>query len=110
MKKKKHNKIFGYIFYLLFVSFLVIYFSELTGYYEYQNHKKTALTEEQIRQFEIDVKSGKEVDLDKYLIAENKTYNNTLSKLASKFSDSISDVVKNGVETAFKFLSKFVDD
>ena len=57
MKKNKKNKIFKFIFGLFFMSFLVIYFSELTGYYEYQNYKKTSLTEEQIKKFEEDVKS-----------------------------------------------------
>lgn len=110
MKKKKKNRIFRYIFMVLFISFLVIYFSELTGYYEYQNYKKATLTEEQIKQFESDVASGKEVDLNKYLVVENKSYNNKLSKIASKLSDGISDIVKDGVENTFKFLSKLVDE
>lgn len=110
MKKNKKNKIFKYIFMVFFMSFLVIYFSELTGYYEYQNYKKAALTEEQIKQFEQDVASGKEVDLNKYLVVETKSYNNKLSKIASKLSDGISDIVKDGVENTFKFLSKLVEE
>ena len=105
MKKKKNNK-----FLMLFMSFLVIYFSEITGYYEYQNHKKTTLTEEQIRKFENDVENGKEIDLNQYLVVENKNYNNKLSKAASKLSDGISNVVKKGVESTFKFLSNLVEE
>lgn len=109
MKKDKKNKIYKFIFLIFFMSFLVIYFSELTGYYEYQNHQKTTLTEEQIRKFEEDVKNGNEVDINKYLVVDTKKYNNTLSKLASKLSDNISKIVNNGVEYTFKYISKIID-
>lgn len=108
MKKKKKNKVYRFIFMVFFMSFLVIYFSELTGYYEYQNHKKATLTEEQIKKFESDVASGKEVDINEYLVVDNRTYNNKLSKLTSKLSDAISNIVQSGVENTFKFLSKLV--
>ena len=110
MKKNKINIFYKYIFYLFFISFLVIYFSELTGYYEYSNYQKKSLTEEQIREFEEDVKNGKEVDVNKYLNTNIKKYNNTLSKLASKLSDSISNTVNNGVEYTFKYISKLIDE
>lgn len=110
MKKNKKNKIFKFIFMIFFMSFLVIYFSELTGYYEYQNYKKTTLTEEQIKKFEQDVKNGKEVDINKYLEKEEKKYNNKLSSFSNKFSTTISDIVQSGVDNTFKFLSKFVEN
>lgn len=110
MKKNNKNKIYKFIFLIFFMSFLVIYFSELTGYYEYQNHQKTTLTEEQIRKFEEDVKNGNEVDINKYLVVDTKKYNNTLSKLASKLSDNISKIVNNGVEYTFKYISKIIDE
>lgn len=110
MKKKKQNKIFKFIFMILFFSFLVIYFSEITGYYQYQNHKKATLTQEQIKKFEDDVASGKQVDINEYLIKNDKTYNNNLSKLTSKLSDYISQIVEGGVKNTFKFLSKLIDE
>ena len=109
MKKQTKTKIFKFVFMVFFLSFLVIYFSELTGYYEYQNHKKAALTEEQIKKFESDVASGKEVDLEEYLASDTTTYNNKLSKLTSKLSDGISTLVENGVENTFKLLSNLVE-
>jgi len=108
-KNDKKTKLYKFIFMIFFFSFLVVYFSELTGYYEYQNHKKTTLTHEQIKQFESDVASGKEVDINEYLVIENKDYNNGLSKLTSKLSDGISSLVQSGVENTFKFLSRLVD-
>lgn len=110
MKKDKKNKLYKFIFYVFFISFLVIYFSELTGYYEYTNYKKAALTEEQIKKFEEDVKNGTEVDINEYLVVDTKKYNNTLSNLASKLSDGISKLVNNGVEYTFKYISKLIEE
>ena len=109
MKKDKKNKIYKFIFMVLFISFLVIYFSELTGYYEYHNYKKATLTEEQIKQFESDVASGKEVDINDYLLVEDNKYNNSLSNLTSSLSNGISNLITSGVDNTFKFLSKLVD-
>ena len=109
MKKNNKDKLYKFIFIVFFFSFLVVYLSELTGYYEYHNYKKTALTEEQIKKFENDVKNGNEVDINEYLVVDNKKYDNTLSKFASKLSDGISELVNNGVEYAFKYISKLVE-
>lgn len=110
MKKDKKNKMYKFIFMVFFISFIVVYFSELTGYYEYQNHKKSTLTEEKIKQFEKDVAEGKEVDINDYVVVETKNYNNGLSKLTSKLSDGISSLVQSGVENTFKFLSNLVEE
>ena len=109
MKKKKKNKIYNFIFMIFFLSFLVIYLAGITGYYEYENYKYTALTKEQIKQFEKDVANGKEVDIKDYLIKNDKRYNNNLSKLSNKLSNGISLLVQKGVESTFKFLSNLVE-
>lgn len=109
MKIIKKGKIIKFIFYTLFFSFLIVYFSELTGYYEYQNYKKAELTKEQIEEFENDIKEGKNVDINNYLVIDNKKYNNSLSKITSKISNGISNIVFSGVENTFKFLSRLID-
>lgn len=109
MKKKKSNKFLNFIFIILLLSFLVVYFSEITGYYEFQNHKQTVLTEEQIKQYEKDIASGKEIDLIEYLSVDTVSYKTNLSKIMSKISEGISKIVQSGVETTFKFLSNLVE-
>lgn len=109
MKKKKIN-IGKIIFYIFLTSFLIIYLSETTGYYEYQNHIKTSLTEEQIKKFEADIKSGNKIDINKYLDTNKKKYNNNLSIIASKLSDSISNLINSGVKYTFKYISKLIDE
>ena len=110
MKKSREYRIFRFIFMVLLISFMVVYFSELAGYYEYHNNKKAELTEEQIQKFEQDIKDGKEVDIQEYLVIDNKNYGNTLSKFASSLSKEISKFVQDGVENTFKYLSKLVDE
>ena len=109
MNKKKIN-IGKIIFYVFLTSFLIIYLFEITGYYEYQNHIKTSLTEEQIKKFEADIKLGNKVDINKYLDTNKKKYNNNLSTIASKLSDSLSNLINNGVKYTFKYISKLIDE
>ena len=106
----KKNKLINFVGIFLFFSFVVIYLLELTGYYEYQNHKRTVLTEEQIKKFEKDVANGKEIDINEYLIINETKYNNSLSNLTAKLSTGISNIVQSGVESTFKVLSKLVEN
>ena len=50
-----YKKIFHGFIWLLFFSFLVLYFAQAGGYYEDLNNKKSSLTEEKVKQFEKDV-------------------------------------------------------
>ena len=107
--KKKKNRLFKIVFWMFFLSFTLIYFSEVTGYYEYKNYQKKAMTNEQIKQFESDVKKGKKVDLDEYVKEDTANYNNKLSDAANSLSNGISKIVKGGVENTFKLLTNLVD-
>ena len=109
MKKKKFN-LFKTILYILIFIYLTIFISANTGYYEYKNHKKTVLTEEQIRKFELDIQNGEYVDINEYLIKNDYTYKNKVSMFTIKLSDKISNIVSSGVKATFKWISKFVDE
>ena len=108
--KKKKNKLLKFVFSIFLLSFIIVYFSEITGYYEYQNNKKMILTEEQRKKYEEDIKNNKQIDLNSYLVIEEINYNNSLSRFTSKMSDNISKLVKNSVEYVFNSISKFVDE
>lgn len=109
MKKKKFNMFKIVLFGLIFI-YLIIFISADTGYYKYKNYKKTALTEEQIKKFEADIKNGVEIDINNYLIKEDYSYKNKLSILTFKLSNKISEIVTSGVKSTFKFISKFIDE
>ena len=66
--KKTITKIFWKFFLMLLIGFTAIYISEATGYYEFEQHNKKVLTEEKIKQFEKDVKEGREIKVENYKI------------------------------------------
>lgn len=103
-------KIFKWNFTFLLVIFLTLYFSQLTGYYEYQNYQKMVMTEEQIKQFEQDIKDGKEVDIKDYVVNINRDYGNSLSNLGMSISNIISNTVKNGIIKLFSSISGMVNE
>ena len=106
----KKNKIFKYIFILLLITYLTLYFSGISGYYEYQNYQKMTLTEEQIAKFEQDVKDGKEVDVEDYIVEERIDYNNKLADTGKKLSFTISDTMNTILTKVFSFLAGFMTE
>lgn len=104
----KKNKIFKALFSLLLIVYLVIYVASSSGYYEYKNYKKMTLTEEQIEKFENDVKEGKEVNVEDYVIEETNVYDNRIAKVGKKLSFMISDTLSGVLSKSFKALSKFI--
>lgn len=109
-KIKIYKKIFKYCFTFLSITFLTLYLSQATGYYEYEQHRKSTFTSDQIKQFESDVAAGKKVDINDYLENANKDYSNKVSDLGYNVSDSIGKYVKMGIEGAFGALNKLVEE
>lgn len=110
-KKKKSiwSKIFSKIFLAFFFAFLTLYIAGLSGYYEYELHKKVILTEEKIAKFEQDVAAGNMVDLKDYLTEEEVNYATNLSQVGLYLSDNFSIILKNTVEATFSFINRLVE-
>lgn len=108
-KKKIINKIASLFMFVLFITFVTLYISQATGYYEYEQARKTAFTKEQIEQFEKDVKDGKEIDVNKYLENTNKNYQNNLSQFTLNVSEGISKYTKLGIEKVLGQISKWIE-
>ncbi|MFI3307357.1 MAG: hypothetical protein R3Y21_02200 [Mycoplasmatota bacterium] len=108
-KEKIYKRIFRYMFLCLLVIYITLYFSQVTGYYEYQQSKNVVFTQEQILQFEEDINSGLNLDLAEYLDNTNTSYDNVFSKLGLSISESLGKTVKSGIEKTFTYLSKVVD-
>ena len=107
MKKKN---IFKLIFYLFFLSFLIAYIIEETGYYEYKLQNRMILTNEQMKKFEEDAKSGKDVTLEDYVINTEVDYRTHLTNSTNKLSNNVNIILKKGIEGVFKVLGKFVEE
>ena len=72
------EKIFKGAFLVLLFAFLVLLVLEETGYYQTRTSKVKTLTEEQIKVFEEDIKAGKEIDIEEYVVTRTN-YANELS-------------------------------
>lgn len=94
--------------FLLVIVFLVMILTSSSGYYEYELGKKTTLTNEAIVRFEQDLKDGKNIDMDDYVIKEEKNYDNKISRMGNSVSNKIDSAVSMGVKFLFKYIEKMV--
>ena len=102
MDKKKILKI---VFIVLFLSFIIAYVIEKSGYYEYNLRNKTVLTKESMEKFEKDVSEGRD-----FVVNTSTDYTTKLTRGTNKVSTKVNDVLKKGIESVFKVLGKFVYD
>lgn len=81
----------------------------MTGYYEYSLHNQKTLTEEQMQQFETDVKEGKEIDINTYLKDTTVDYSNSLTRTTSDVSLKLNDYLKDILSGTFQLVGKLFE-
>lgn len=104
-----YKKLFRIFIFFLFISFLVLYFSQANGYYEDLNNKKSYLTEDKIKEFEEDVKNGKEIKVENYVVNLKKDYGNTISDFGLFTSKTFAKYFKKGMNFIFGGIDKMVN-
>lgn len=109
-KIKIYNKIFKICFYSLLITYITLYFSQVTGYYEYDQHKKVTLTQDQIKKFEEDVQNGVDLNIEDYVKIEQKDYQNKASEIGLTISTTLGDYLKKGIENTFNFIGGLIED
>lgn len=92
----------------LIIIYLILYFANITGYYEYTNYNKTTLTNEQIKKFEEDIKMGNNIDINDYVV-KKIDYQNKISKFNKEVSKTVNKVFKNFIQKTLDYLNKIVD-
>ena len=102
-------KVFYIILSILFIIFLIIFISTNSGYYEYKNNQKTIFTEEKIKEFEKDIKEGKNIKINNYLKDNSKDYSNRLTDIGDGISDLINDSVNFILKGGFKIIEKMIN-
>lgn len=110
MKHKKKKKFFQVLFVFLFLIYITIYVSESSGYYEFKNYKKASLIKEKIAEFEADLKAGKEVDFDKYMVSTDEDYDNQISNIGYSISNTVSNLINKGVVSIFDTIGKLAKE
>lgn len=98
------KKIIKYFTILLLIVFLFFY---NMGEFIYKNKitEKKELTEEQIIKFEKDIKEGKEIDINDYVVKETN-YQNKITEINSSISHTLEKVFKK----LFKHFLKNIDN
>lgn len=105
----KGKNVVRIVIFTLLILYSTLYVTQALGYYEYSNSKTNALTNDAIKKFESDVKSGKNIKASDYIKKEND-YNNNLSKSGLALSNFIENVFDEIMGYIFKEINKVVDD
>ena len=93
---------------ILVFLFFVLYFMQASGYNEYTRNRENMLTEEQIKEYEEDIESGKDVTIKDYLNKDKVNYDNKVSELGLDLSELIGDIFNKGMNTFFEMLNEAV--
>ena len=101
-----YKRIFHLFIWVLFISFLLLYFAQSFGYYEDLNNKKSYLTEEKIKQFESDVKKGKKIKVENYVVDIKKDYSNKISSFGLFTSKTMASTFKWIMSSIFDSIDK----
>lgn len=104
------NKFLKVIIIIIIVVFISAYYISNSGYYEYHMQQKTVLTNDKIKEFEEDVRNGKNIDEKIYLEDMDKDYSNNISNIIYKISTDGTKVTRKIIKKIFKKLSYLVED
>ncbi len=98
MEKKKKGTWVLKLLGVLFVLYISLTIAIQAGYYEAKLGEKTTITEEAIKQFEEDVRSGKDVDINDYITNVQMDYSNQTTKAGVLFSKAVEAVMSKGID------------
>lgn len=104
------NKFFIVVLFSLFIFYIILLLAQSQGYYKNRNEKAKELTEEQIKSFEEDISSGKDIDIKKYVLYEDKDYKNKVTSKVYKASLKLESVIDGTIKYVFSGMSKAVTD
>lgn len=105
MEKKKINWL-KIALIVLFIGYISLFILNKTGYYEGNMRKKMELTNKQIEKFEKDIKDGKQIDINDYLIDKKDDYTNNTSKVGYYISTSIEKILNDGIKGVGSIFKK----
>lgn len=94
----------------LFTFFIVLLLAQSQGYYKTRSQKAKILTDEQIINFEKDVRDGKSIDVKKYVMYEDKDYTNNVSDNIYRISLKLEGVFDKTIRLIFNSASQAVND
>lgn len=106
MSEKKKPNYFLRILLISFIVFLGLYIAISNGYYEKTLSNQVMITNENIDEFEKDIKSGKPIDMKKYQNIDDHDYGNVFSNSGKYLGNKIDYLVHDGVKDVSNILIK----
>ena len=104
---KKITKLIISITTIIFISSYII---SSSGYYEYTMQQRTTITNEKIKEFEIDIKNNENIDIKEYLEKDEMDYSNKFTTLVYNISENSNKLTRKLIKKIFKKLSVLVED
>lgn len=92
----------------IFILLIGLYFSYQNGYYDKYMRDKINLTNQNIEQFEKDIKDGKDITIEDYL-QEEKSYATKTSNMSLKVSNKLEKIINQGIKFIFRKISNVVE-
>ena len=84
--------------------FIALYIALEAGYYDVKMGRKATITEEKLKEFEQDVKDGKNIDLKDYLTKDYIDYSSGVSRFGSKIGTSLDKLMDGGIKDFLELL------
>lgn len=94
----------------LFTFYVILLLAQSQGYYKTRSEKAKILTDEQIINFEKDVREGKKIDIKKYVLYEDRDYSNDVSSNIYRISLKLEGVFDKTIRLIFNSASQAVND
>ena len=104
----KLSKLFKLFVVIIITTFIFSYAIEQSGYYEYNLQSKRNLTNKEIKEFERDVKEGKDIDIKDYMKDDNIDYSNNLTKATSNMSIKLNKYIKLILTDSFNIFERLI--
>lgn len=106
MKKVNNTNWFLRILSLLFIFYISMYLSNITGFYENKKSEEVMLTNESIKRFEEDIKNNKNIDVNDYLIKKNNDYHGLGNDIGENVSSFFEKLLTEETGKMAKLLKK----
>ena len=87
---------------------MALFITQSTGYYELKSHNEMLVTKENMKRFERDVESGKDITLSDYVESNKRDYTSNVSELGNKTSSLIEKVMTKGIKTSAQVLARLL--
>ena len=102
--KKKKNNLFFKILSILFIIYFALFLMDNLGYYNIATKNKV-LTEEKLKEFELDIKNGENIDIKNYT-DDTTNYKNFYSNIGYNLSVGIDNILNKGLKSVGNILKK----